>query len=202
MAFDVKVIHIDGETSLGAAFDNWVSDKRIRYHKSAPHAKEQHGRIERAGGILSSIQRTLRIDSTLPKNMHPELWSTAAYMANRLPTTSLDGKSPRQALNEALGLRGDAETPHIGHIKALGSRVYVKSNNVLRGRKSLERAHIGYLTGYDATNILRVWIPHLKRVIHTRDVRINETKRYDPSNLWILFRKYTYTGYSDGITKI
>jgi hypothetical protein len=180
--FDVKVIHVDGETSLGAAFDNWVRDKRIRYHESAPHAKEQHGRIERAGGILSSIQRTLRIDSRLPENMHPELWRTAAYLANRLPTTSLDGKSPWQALNEALGLREDAAKPHIGHIKALGSRVYVKSNKVPRGRKSLERAHIGYLTGYDATNIFRVWIPHLKRVIRARDVRIDETKRYDPSN--------------------
>jgi hypothetical protein len=180
--FEVKVIHVDGETTLGTAFDDWVREKRIKYHESAPYAKEQHGRIERAGGILSSIQRTLRIDTRLPENMHPELWRTAAYLANRLPTVFLDGKSPWQALNEALGLHEDAAKPHIGHIKALGSRVYVKSNKVPRGRKSLERAHIGYLTGYDASNIFRVWIPHLKRVIRARDVRIDETKRYDSSN--------------------
>jgi hypothetical protein len=41
--FDVKVIHIDGETSLGAAFDNWVSDKRIRHHESANNIVELSG---------------------------------------------------------------------------------------------------------------------------------------------------------------
>jgi hypothetical protein len=83
--FEVKVIHIDGETSLGTAFDDWVREKRIKYHESAP----QHGRIEGTGGILSSIPRILRIDTRLPENMHPELWRTAAYLANRLPTVRL-----------------------------------------------------------------------------------------------------------------
>ncbi|KAN0074973.1 hypothetical protein V8E54_007584, partial [Elaphomyces granulatus] len=42
------------------------------------------------------------------------------------------------------------------------------------------RAHIGYLVGYDSTNVFRVWVPHLKRVFRTRDIRIDETRQYDP----------------------
>lgn len=44
------------------------------------------------------------------------------------------------------------------------------------------RTHIGYLVGYDATNIFRIWIPHLKRVIRSRDVVFDEDTGYDPSN--------------------
>ena len=44
----------------------------------------------------------------------------------------------------------------------------------------MERAHIGYLVGYDSSNVYRVWIPHLKHVIRARDVRFDESKGYDP----------------------
>lgn len=56
---------------------------------------------------------------------------------------------------------------------------------ILKGRKSLPRAHIGYLTGFDATNIYRIWVPHLKRIFRARDVRINETVKFDPSNFYL-----------------
>ena len=36
------------------------------------------------------------------------------------------------------------------------------------------RAHIGYLVGYDSTNIYRVWVPHQGKVISTRDVIFDE----------------------------
>ena len=36
------------------------------------------------------------------------------------------------------------------------------------------RAHIGYLVGYNSTNIYRIWIPHKGKVISTRDVIFDE----------------------------
>jgi hypothetical protein len=41
-----------------------------------------------------------------------------------------------------------------------------------------DRAFIGYLVGYDLTNIFRVWIPHRDKVVRVGDVRFDETKRY------------------------
>jgi hypothetical protein len=41
------------------------------------------------------------------------------------------------------------------------------------------RAHIGYLIGYDSTNIYRVWILHKEVVISTRDVIFDETTFFD-----------------------
>ena len=42
------------------------------------------------------------------------------------------------------------------------------------------RAHIGYLVGYHATNIYRIWVPRFKKVILSRDVTFNEQEFFDP----------------------
>ena len=48
-----------------------------------------------------------------------------------------------------------------------------------RLRKLDPRTHIGYLVGYDSTNIFRVWIPHQGKVISTRDVLFDEDTFFD-----------------------
>ena len=40
------------------------------------------------------------------------------------------------------------------------------------------KAWIGYLIGYSSTNIYRIWIPQLNKVISTRDVVFNEEERF------------------------
>ena len=57
---------------------------------------------------------------------------------------------------------------------------YIKNRPKLE--KLQPRAHIGYLVGYDSTNVFRIWIPTLKRVISTRHVVFDTTKRYTPWN--------------------
>jgi hypothetical protein len=46
-------------------------------------------------------------------------------------------------------------------------------------RKLDPRAYIGYLVGYDSTNIFRIWIPHKGKVISTRDVLFDEHTFFD-----------------------
>ena len=41
------------------------------------------------------------------------------------------------------------------------------------------RAHIGYLVGYDSTNIYRIWVPHQGKVISTRDVIFDEKSHFN-----------------------
>ena len=47
-----------------------------------------------------------------------------------------------------------------------------------RAFKVLPRRHIGYLVRYVTSNIYRIWVPILKRVIITRNVTFNEEVRY------------------------
>ena len=54
------------------------------------------------------------------------------------------------------------------------------ANQDRKAFKVLPRAHIGYLVGYEASNIYRIWVPVLKRVIRTRNVRFDEDIVYSP----------------------
>ncbi|KAL3954369.1 hypothetical protein ACCO45_009932 [Purpureocillium lilacinum] len=48
-----------------------------------------------------------------------------------------------------------------------------------RLKKLDPRAHIGYLVGYDSTNIFRIWVPHKGKVIASRDVIFDERTFFD-----------------------
>ncbi|KAL1953514.1 hypothetical protein VTO42DRAFT_2648 [Malbranchea cinnamomea] len=72
--------------------------------------------------------------------------------------------------------------PLLGHLQAYGARAYVLDNKVSKGRKSMARAHISYLVGYESTNIFHIWVPHLKCVFRSRDIQFDETKWYDPND--------------------
>jgi hypothetical protein len=47
-----------------------------------------------------------------------------------------------------------------------------------RDFKVAPRGHIGYLVGYIASNIYRIWIPQLERVIVTRNVTFDKAVFY------------------------
>jgi hypothetical protein len=46
-------------------------------------------------------------------------------------------------------------------------------------QKTIPHSHIGYLVGYNSTNIYRIWIPSKKKVIAIWDVTFNESLFYD-----------------------
>jgi hypothetical protein len=57
------------------------------------------------------------------------------------------------------------------------------SDDTHRGKSRLQRldpkAWIGYLVGYRSSNIYRIWIPLLAKVISTRDVTFDEQIVFD-----------------------
>ncbi len=46
-------------------------------------------------------------------------------------------------------------------------------------RKLDAKPHIGFLVGYESTNIYRLWVPYKKRVVSVRDVIFNEDEVLD-----------------------
>src|ERR1700730_7563158 len=103
----------------------------------------------------------------------------AGYLTNRSPNRSLVWKTPIGSLQEYYGVPNPK--PNLAHLQAFGCRAYPHIQNAPKLDKIEPRAHIGYLVGYDSTNIFRIWIPSQEKVISTRDVTFDERKRYDPS---------------------
>ncbi|KAG9379210.1 gag-pre-integrs domain containing protein [Pyrenophora tritici-repentis] len=70
----------------------------------------------------------------------------------------------------------------LSRLHIIGSRGFILDKHLLRGDKLEKRTFEGFLIGYDASNIYRVWIPTTNRVIRVRDVRfIDELYKEKPS---------------------
>jgi hypothetical protein len=73
--------------------------------------------------------------------------------------------------------------PSFAYLKVYGSKAYIFNKYIPKSLKLEPRAHIGYLIGYDSTNIFRIWIPSREIVIRTRDIIFDQDSFYSPKDL-------------------
>ena len=106
-------------------------------------------------------------DSELPKSFWAEVLATAVYLQNRSPTKSVEGKTPYEALY--------GEKPKVGHLRVFGCTAYA---HILKDerRKLDAKAHKCIFLGYSSNRKgYRLYDQNIRRVIHSRDVRFNES---------------------------
>jgi len=171
----VRFVRLDGETSLGNAFEKLVIEKGIKPERTAPDTPAQNGGSERSGRVLLTKGRTMRIEANLPADLWPEIVKASGYISNRTPVKRLGWKTPFEAVKK--------EKLRYAHMHVYGCRAYPLDHYIPRRQKLEPRAHIGYLVGYDSTNIYRIWIPSRDKVIRTRDVTFNNNLLYKPIDL-------------------
>jgi hypothetical protein len=177
--FTVRTIKLDNDRSLGDEFTAWRNEEGIQVEFSPKYTPEPNGDIERSGKTLIVRARCLKEESGLPEQLWPEMYAAAAYLLNRSPVESLGWKTPIGFLEERLHVK--EPQPLISHLVSYGCRGYVFIYNQPKLDRQEPRANIGYLVGYESTNIFRLWIPILNKVVATRDVRFDETKFFRDS---------------------
>ncbi|KAI1668013.1 Pol protein [Pyrenophora tritici-repentis] len=181
--YQVAIVFMDGDVGYGRAEANSGSSARevlttagIKVETRSPDTPAQLGGAERAGASIVTVARVLRIHAGLPKTLANELVCTAARLLNITPTKSIDWRTPHEMVT---GVR-----PDLSRLHAIGSRGFVLNKHLPRGDKLEDRTFEGFLLGYDASNIYRVWLPATNRVIRVRDVRfIDELYKDKPSTL-------------------
>ena len=181
--YQVAIVFLDGDVGYGRAEANLGSSAKeelesagIKVEVRSPDTPAQLGGAERAGAIIVIVARVLRIHAGIPKALANELVCTAAKLLNFTPTKSIDWRTPQEMVT---GVRPDLSRLHI-----IGSRGFVLNKHLPRGDKLEDRTFEGFLVGYDASNIFRVWLPNTNRVIRVRDVRfIDELYKDKPSTI-------------------
>jgi len=181
--YQVAIVFMDGdvgygraEASLGSSAQEILSSAGIKVETRSPDTPAQLGGAERAGAIIVTVARVLRIHAGLPKTLANELVCTAARLLNVTPTKSIAWRTPHEMVT---GVR-----PDLSRFHAIGSRGFVLNKHLARGDKLEDRTFEGFLLGYDASNIYRVWLPATNRVIRVRDVRfVDELYKDKPSTL-------------------
>jgi len=112
------------------------------------------------------------ISVRLPHDLWIEIINSAVYLYNRTPRYANDWQTPYERFYTYLGQQENARNndrndtrdttrkPHLAHLKVYGCRAYAMTRNaqkkINRLAKLEPRAHIGYLVGYDSTNIFRI----------------------------------------------
>jgi hypothetical protein len=144
----VRYVRLDGETSLRNEFEILIIDKGIKAERTAPDTPAQNGGSERSKRVLITKARTMRIEANLPANLWPEIVKAAGYTANRSLVRKLEWKTPFEAIKK--------QKPRYAHMHVYGCRAYPLEHHIPRTEKLNPRAHIGYLVGYDSTNIYRI----------------------------------------------
>lgn len=188
-----KMIRGDGELKAGV-HQRWRNSRGIVFQSSPAYTAEPDGHAEVMGRWITEKARTMRIHAKLPEDMWTECISAACFLYNRLPNAKLSWMSPLQAIN--LQQADDDQDdnidwcePYKGNMHAYGCRAYVMKPGMQKTHdknhyKMNPRADIGYLVGYVASNIYRIWIPHtgkirLANLRTARDVHFDETKFFD-----------------------
>jgi len=66
-------------------------------------------------------------------------------------------------------------------IKLYGRRIYKRIPKISKKGKLAARSREGYLVGYKASNIFRIWFPKERKVLESRDVEFDEDSKYNPT---------------------
>lgn len=168
----VKYVHSDNEKGFGKDFRQMLKNEGIFFEATVPYSPEQNGFAEISGNRICVVARAIRIHSGFPENLWPELIRTAVYLLNRTPNKKPNWQTPFEQYY--------SRKPDVSNLKIVGCRAYVHIPRQVRlaAEKLSERAWVGYLIGYEAQNIWRIWHPTSKQVVRVRDVVFLEDRLY------------------------
>jgi hypothetical protein len=197
-------IRIDNERTIinlpfqrDSEFQVWATEAGIDIELPPPQTKEPTGGAERPGGINQVRMRCMI--GLLPQELWPEFYRAAVWIHNILPSQRNEWMSPKEKMDRWFhqhfrwyrppNVDFDATKdlrPDWHGIYAYGCKAYPLISRYKAGKdvnqfKLGPRAHVGYLVGYHASNIYRIWVPKLNQVILSRDVRFNEVEFFDPA---------------------
>jgi len=185
---DTATLSTLGDTT----YSIWTKEEGIDIEPAPPSTHEPNGGGERAGQEVITRSLKMRLGASLPKGLWPEIVQAAVWLINMSPRVGKEPLSPNEKLDQwfrqhfrfydpeiVRSLTADLR-PNWSRVYAYGCRAYPLQRSREKGEerrayKVSPRAHIGYLVGYRASNIYRVWIPKLERVITTRNVRFDES---------------------------
>lgn len=183
-----KVIECDNEIMKHSLTTiAFLRTLHIKVEPSAPYTPAQNGSAEVSGSIIKTKARAMRVGARLPEHLWVEIYRAAVYLHNRTPKYIYSWRTPYDKFHTFLAHRDgvvvENRKPYQAHLRVYGCKAYAMTREAQLGTQKKQRlnpkAWIGFLVGYQSTNIYRIWNPHTGRTISTRDVIFNEDKLFN-----------------------
>ncbi|RVW91591.1 Copia protein [Vitis vinifera] len=138
---------------------------------TTPYSPQQNGVYERKNRTVMEMAKCMLFEKKLPKLLWAEAVSTSVYLLNRLPTKSVQSKTPIEAWSVV--------KPSVKHLKVFSSLCYLYVPSIKRGKLD-ERAEKGVFVGYAAESkgYIIYSLSRMKIVI-SRDVYFDENSYWN-----------------------
>jgi hypothetical protein len=127
----------------------------------------------------------MRGHARFPHFLWAEVIKAAVYLLNRTPRQDLYWDTPIHAFYTSVAKQNRTtppEKPDLSHLKAYGCKAYAMTpaaqEQTQRLWKLQPRAWVGYLIGYDSSNIYRIWNPLTDTIYQIRDVIFDEQEMF------------------------
>lgn len=164
----VKTVRSDNAKEyVSHALQSFYETQGITWQLSVRYTPQQNGVAERRNRTTNDTARTLLFESKLPKSCWHLAMHTATYLVNRLPSSSLDGKSPFELLF--------SKKPNYSHLRIFGCLCFCLVPSDLRQKldpKSITGVFVGYAEHHKGYNVLLAD----GRILVSRDISFNESK--------------------------
>ena len=169
----VKTLRTDnGGEFTSKCFEAHLKACGIRHELTVPKTPEQNGAAERLNRTLVETARAMLLDTNQPPKFWAEAISTATYLRNRSPTSTVKGMTPHQAWYGA--------KPRVEHLRVFGCTVYVHVPKDERGKLD-SKTRKCVLLGYGSVQKgYRVFDCRTQKVSYSRNVKFNEQETEQP----------------------
>jgi hypothetical protein len=189
----------DQERTLSTWYIDQCDAKGIKIEHSVRHAHDQNGKIESAREAIIIMARSLLLSTRLPSKLWNYAVQAAVYIDNRRPRRNRDSRKEVERRLDCINEReisSDLEAPvwvtpyeklygkkpNLANLRVYGCRAYICCEGIPKLDKMAPRAWVGYLVGYTASNIWKIWDPKANTVTDKRDVKFLEEITFDPDN--------------------
>lgn len=148
-------------------FDKLCSETGVKRHKTCPYTPQQNGVVERMNRSIMDKVRSMLTETGLGAEFWAEAASTAVYIINRSPNSSIKFEVPE--------VRWTSGTIDYSHLRSFGCVAYVHTIS----DKISPRASKGIFLGYgQETKGFRIWLLEDQRVVISKDVVFHEDCLY------------------------
>jgi len=164
----VKRLRTDnGLEFCNTEFDKFCEEHGISRKHTCAYTPQQNGVAERVNRTIMKKVRCMLADSGLSQKFWAEAASTACYLINRSPNSSLEFKVPEQVWSK--------HKPIYSHLKPFGCIAYVHASQGKLNPRAKKGIFLGYPEGVKG---YRIWLIEDKRVVISRDIVFNEHRFY------------------------
>ncbi|GAA5974474.1 hypothetical protein JCM11641_003239 [Rhodosporidiobolus odoratus] len=175
---DEKIVSFQSDNGgefVNSTLSSYLSTSGIVHRRPVPYTHGQNGFVERRFRSLFEVARSLLCDSHLPLALWPYAVSSAIYLSNRSPTSSLPNSiTPYEAYH--------GQPPSLSHLRAWGCVAYLflTSERPNGPHKLQDRGVKARSIGYpeDSKGWL-FWVPSLRKVMVAWSARFVEDKFED-----------------------